>query len=83
MGQYSESTGTLRGQNDIAIFWRTWAADNPRAVVILVHGLGEHCGRYDNIIYRLAGEGISFYALDHRGTGKSQGVGGHLEKFRY
>lgn len=83
MGRYNETTGTLRGQMDIALFWKSWTVPEAKAAVVLVHGLGEHCGRYDNIINRLAGEKISFYGLDHRGHGRSQGKRGHLEHFSY
>ncbi|MGE5449916.1 MAG: lysophospholipase [Methanomassiliicoccales archaeon] len=83
MGNYSESTGNLLGQGDVALYWRCWTVPEPQGIVVLVHGLGEHCGRYSNIINRLAGEQVSFYSLDHRGHGKSQGPRGHLEKFDY
>lgn len=81
MGNYRESTGNLRGQGDIVLYWRSWTVPSPRGVVVLVHGLGEHGGRYTNIINQLADQGVSFYTLDHRGHGKSQGARGHLEKF--
>ncbi|MGE5381781.1 MAG: lysophospholipase [Methylocystaceae bacterium] len=83
MSNYIESSGNLRGQGDISLFWHSWAVTNPRGIVVFVHGLGEHGGRYGNIINRLAGEGISFYTIDHRGHGKSQGKRGHLERFIY
>jgi len=81
VASYHESTGNLGGQGDLALFWRSWTVNQPEGAVVLVHGLGEHSGRYDNIINRLAGENISFYALDHRGHGKSQGQRGHVESF--
>ncbi len=47
---------------------------DPKAVVLLVHGYGEHCGRYQHVIARLVGAGYAVYTLDHRGHGKSEGV---------
>jgi alpha-beta hydrolase superfamily lysophospholipase len=46
----------------------------PKAVVLLVHGYGEHCGRYQHVIARLTSSGYAVYTLDHRGHGKSEGV---------
>ncbi|MEO8392515.1 MAG: lysophospholipase [Chloroflexota bacterium] len=47
---------------------------DPKAVVLLVHGYGEHCGRYQHVIARLTASGYAVYTLDHRGHGKSEGV---------
>lgn len=47
---------------------------DPKAVILIVHGYGEHCGRYDHVITRLANSGYAVYALDHRGHGQSEGV---------
>src|SRR5450432_961872 len=46
----------------------------PKAAVLLVHGYGEHLGRYRHVIARLVDSGYAVYALDHRGHGKSEGV---------
>lgn len=45
-----------------------------KAVVLLVHGYGEHSGRYAHVIARLASAGYAVYTLDQRGHGKSGGV---------
>ena len=49
--------------------------------MVIAHGLGEHSGRYGNIINELKGSNVSVYALDHRGHGKSGGKIGHVESF--
>lgn len=46
---------------------------DPRAVVLVVHGYGEHSGRYQHVIERLVQSDYAVYALDHRGHGKSEG----------
>ena len=46
----------------------------PKALVLLVHGYGEHCGRYRHVIARLTAHGYAVFTLDHRGHGKSEGV---------
>jgi len=47
---------------------------DPKAVILLVHGYGEHSGRYQHVIARLVSGGYAVYTLDHRGHGKSEGV---------
>jgi alpha-beta hydrolase superfamily lysophospholipase len=44
-----------------------------RAAVLVVHGYGEHSGRYQHVIERLVQHDYAVYALDHRGHGKSEG----------
>lgn len=81
MRGYTEESGTLCGQGNMQLYWHSWCSPNPRAILVLVHGLGEHCGRYGNLIKRLEDEGVSFFALDHRGHGRSLGARGHLDSF--
>ncbi|BDV32033.1 lysophospholipase [Microbacterium terricola] len=52
------------------------AATTPRAVVQLLHGVGEHAGRYAATIAALTAEGYIVYADDHRGHGRT-GMGQH------
>jgi lysophospholipase len=71
----TEASGSLRGVLGRRIFWRSWNPESAptRAVIILVHGLGEHSGRYDHVAARLVGEGYAVHAADHRGHGRSDG----------
>ena len=48
------------------------AADN-KAVIVIVHGLCEHQGRYDYFAEKLHEVGIGTYRFDHRGHGRSEG----------
>ncbi len=47
------------------------AAGDPRAVVQLLHGIGEHARRYGNLIDALTADGYIVYADDHRGHGRT------------
>ena len=49
-----------------------------RGTVLLVHGLGEHAGRYGHVMDRLAGEGWQTLAYDQRGHGRSPGPRGGI-----
>lgn len=57
-----------------------WAGA-PWAYVLLVHGLGEHSGRYEHVGDQLAAAGIDVSAYDHRGTGGSGGRRGHVDRW--
>ncbi len=51
---------------------------SPRGVLFLCHGLGEHAGRYDEVVAAVADAGWASYALDLRGHGRSEGRRGHI-----
>lgn len=53
----------------------------PRFVVVVVHGGGEHVGRYDSMARRWAEMGALVFGPDHRGQGKSGGSPGHVDSF--
>jgi alpha-beta hydrolase superfamily lysophospholipase len=47
---------------------------------VIVHGLGEHSGRYEHVGDRFVREGYAVYALDHRGHGQSSGTRGLVDR---
>jgi acylglycerol lipase len=53
---------------------RCWAADAPKAAILLVHGIGEHSGRYEHVGGALAAAGYDTLGFDQRGFGKSGGL---------
>ncbi len=64
------------------LFTRVWAAATlPRAGLLLVHGIGEHSGRYDHVARYLASRGIEVHAYDHLGHGRSGGRRGWVARF--
>lgn len=76
--------GRFKGKKDLEIYWQAWLPDAPpKAVVVIVHGLGEHSGRYRHVAEALNGIGCAVYAMDHRGHGKSAGVRTLIERFAY
>lgn len=76
-----ESSGSFTGVGGRNIFWRSSVPDSApaRAVIVLVHGLGEHSGRYDHVAARLVGEGYAVHGGDHRGHGRSDGPRAFIE----
>ncbi|HYC55717.1 MAG TPA: alpha/beta hydrolase [Candidatus Binatia bacterium] len=66
----------------VPIVYRVWTPQGPaRALVVLVHGMGEHSGRYDHVGRFLADHGMVVWALDLRGHGRSGGQLGTVERF--
>ena len=63
----------------LTLHLRVWPADAARrGVVVLVHGLGEHSGRYEHVARRLNGLGFAVVGYDHRGHGRSPGARGGM-----
>lgn len=55
----------------VEITFYEWPVANPRGVVQILHGLGEHARRYDHVAESLNRAGYSVYADDHRGHGET------------
>ena len=74
--------GSFKGVRNTKIYYQGWLPEgDPRAVLIVVHGLGEHCGRYMNVVNHLVPLGYALYGLDHIGHGKSEGTRELVERF--
>jgi alpha-beta hydrolase superfamily lysophospholipase len=68
----------LTSLDGVDLFARTWEpASAPKGVVCLVHGLGEHSGRYAHVAAVLSAAGYAVSAIDLRGHGRSPGRRGH------
>ena len=57
--------------HDVACY--SWVPTNPKALVQIAHGMGEHARRYDWVARQLIAEGYAVYANDHRGHGETSG----------
>ena len=55
------------------IFERTWEVDGAHGAVVLVHGYGEHIGRYEHVAKALNDARWNVHGLDHVGHGHSEG----------
>jgi len=64
------------------IIYKQWDASLPRAVLLLVHGLGGHCQRWEFLGQFLLDNGISSYAIDLKGFGDTHDLKGHIDSFR-
>lgn len=72
---------TFDGVGGVRIVYDVWTPHSqPRGVVVLSHGLGEHARRYDHVAQRFGEAGLVTYALDHRGHGRAGGKRVRLRK---
>lgn len=68
------TVGSFQSKDGTKIYTETWLPDGAaKAVVIIVHGLGEHIGRYHHVAPRFVAAGYAVYGLDHHGHGNSGG----------
>ena len=69
-------------KESLKFYVRSWVPDkNPKAVVVLVHGHGEHVGRYDHVGEAFTKAGYALTAFDLRGHGRSDGPRGHTPNY--
>jgi len=74
--------GNFKGVRNTNIYYQAWLPDGAvKAVLLIVHGLGEHSGRYRNVVDHFVPLGYAIYALDHIGHGKSDGEREIVAKF--
>ena len=71
----------LAASDNTELFVHSWCVNEPKAVILLAHGMAEHSMRYAEFAEFLNANGIDFYCHDQRGHGKSaNGSLGHLRK---
>ena len=73
--------GSFRGFRARRIVWQSWSPagdQQPKGVVTIAHGYGEHMGRYQHVVARLNEARFAVYALDHHGHGRSAGKRGRV-----
>jgi alpha-beta hydrolase superfamily lysophospholipase len=69
---------TRQASDGLSLYYRGWEPESsPAAVVCLVHGLGEHSGRYAHVASALNQAGYALLGCDLRGHGRSDGPRGH------
>src|ERR1700726_4228300 len=85
-GQMQAAPGIVTATEELTtpdmckLFLRSWKTDGPH-VLLLMHGLGGHSGWYIDMGNVLAARGLTVYAMDHRGFGRSGGLPGHIADY--
>jgi len=73
---------THQSPDKLQFYFQGWEPEvSVRAVVCLVHGLGEHTGRYAHVAAALNNAGYAVLGCDLRGHGKSEGLRGHTPSY--
>ncbi len=86
-GEVRTESGRVEALDGVELFWREWGppgsapGGRQQAVILFVHGAGEHSGRYEDFGRYFASRGVPVVAYDHRGLGRSGGPRGHVDRF--
>jgi len=70
-----------KSRDGLELSARGWKPENPKAVVVLVHGHGEHLARYQHVVDAFINSGYAMQAFDLRGHGQSAGQRGHTPQY--
>lgn len=71
----------ITAKDGTRLYTTTNHVETPIAGVIIIHGLGEHIGRYDHVYEALAEKQVVAYGMDLRGHGRSEGRRGHTPSY--
>ncbi len=72
------STTSVTATDGTAVFTHRWLpAGDPKAVVVVAHGMAEHSARYARLAEALTEAGYAVYAPDHRGHGRTASAADH------
>ncbi|MFW5784527.1 MAG: alpha/beta hydrolase [Spirochaetota bacterium] len=69
---------TFAGNDGTHLFFRSVRPQDPKGVIVIVHGYGEHSGRYVATMQRFAEGGYAVYCMDLRGFGRNTTLLGYL-----
>lgn len=76
--------GRFRGCKNLNLYYQCWLpAERPKALLLVVHGLAEHSGRYSNLADYFVAKGYAVYSFDYQGHGQSEGLRGYVERFSH
>jgi len=76
------SEGTLTGFGGLSLYYQSWCPDEEtRAVVGMVHGLGNHSGWFRSMAEALVDQGFAVYGMDLRGHGRSPGQRAYINRW--
>jgi alpha-beta hydrolase superfamily lysophospholipase len=72
----------LQASDGVTLHYSHWPnGDDARAILVYLHGIASHSRWFGETAVDLAGQGVSVYAPDRRGSGRSQGPRGHLPRY--
>lgn len=73
---------TFQGQSGLELYSQSWLpSGESKAALIMLHGVAEHSGRYQNLVAGLVDHGYSLHTYDQRGHGRSEGQRGYIDSW--
>lgn len=67
----------------MSVFTKNYLLETPKASIVIIHGLGEHCLRYAHVAEALNKIGMNVYTFDFRGHGQSEGTRALVDTHEY
>jgi alpha-beta hydrolase superfamily lysophospholipase len=81
-GEVDHTEGTFSGTGGLELYCQRWRpGEEPKAAIGVVRGLGEHSGRYGNVVDWFVPKGYAVHAFDLRGFGRSPGPRGYINEW--
>ncbi len=81
-GEARHEEGFLNAADHLRLFWQRYTPPRPRATVAVLHGGGDHSGRYPALTSALVRAGFQVALVDLRGHGQSDGRRWHVDAFQ-
>ncbi|NEP15770.1 MAG: alpha/beta fold hydrolase [Leptolyngbya sp. SIO4C1] len=79
--QHSE--GLFNASGGFSLYYQSWLPTEAlQATLVILHGLGGHSGLFGNVVKALVSQGVGVYSFDARGSGRSPGQRGHVNRWR-
>jgi len=73
------SEGFFKGYGGLELYYQKWTPEGRyRAVLVYVHGFGDHCSRHVNLVNKVVESSMALYSFDLRGHGRSPGQRGYI-----
>jgi len=79
MARFDE--GFFNGKDGVRLYWTSELPEQPRAHVAVVHGYGDHIGRYRSVMDALTAAGFAVHGFDYRGHGRAGGRRGFCDSW--
>lgn len=79
--QVTPTESYFKSHDHHRLYYQTWQAPKAKAVLIFVHGINEHSGRYSHAAHYFYNQGFTVYLFDQRGHGKSDGLRSYVDHF--
>lgn len=81
MESIASISGSIKSFDFTNLYYIKDIPQKPKAIIVIVHGFGEHLGKYEYVKEKLNEYCYGVYRFDNRGHGKSEGERGHIDTF--